>query len=128
VDGDTATAWSDAYVQPATALLPQISAARPADWVSLSWSPARRVGGLQAWFLSDAQHTRPATVGVSAWDGARWRPVAGVRVTWPASAADPAAIVFPPIRTTALRLDMTSSRPETPSGFLGIAELRATPA
>jgi beta-galactosidase len=128
VDGDTTTVWSDAYVQPATALLPQISAARPADWVSLSWSPARPVGGLQAWFLSDAQHARPATVDVSAWDGARWRPLAGVRVTWPASPADPATIAFPVVRTTALRLDLTSSRPETPSGFLGIAELRAAPA
>ena len=29
---------------------------------------------------------------------------------------------------TALRLEMTSGRPETPSGFLGIAELRPTPA
>jgi len=128
VDGDPATAWSDAYVQPATALLPQISAARAADWVSLSWSPARRVGGLQAWFRTDARHARPATIGVSAWDGARWRPVTGVRVTWAAAATDPAMISFPAVRTTALRLEMTSGRPETPSGFLGIAELRPTPA
>jgi beta-galactosidase len=128
VDGDTATAWSDAYVQPATALLPQISAARPADWVSLSWSPARRVDGLRAWFLADAQHARPATIRVSAWDGRRWRPVAGVRVTWPASATDPAAISFPAVRTAGLRLDLTSSRPETPTGFIGITELRPSPA
>jgi beta-galactosidase len=125
VDGNPATAWSDAYVQPATPLLPRISAARPADWVSLSWSPARQVSGLQAWFLSDAQHARPATLGVSAWDGTRWLPVTGVHVTWPTSATDPATIAFPAVRTTALRLTMTSSRPETPSGFLGITELRA---
>jgi beta-galactosidase len=96
--------------------------------VSLSWSPARRVDGLQAWFLVDAQHARPATVAVSAWDGLRWRPVAGVRVTWPAAAGDPATIAFAPVRTTAVRLEMTSSRPETPSGFLGLTELRTVPA
>jgi beta-galactosidase len=127
VDDDPATSWSDAYVQPATALLPQISAARPADWVSLSWSPARPVSGLQAWFRTDAQHARPATLAVSAWDGTSWRPLTGVHVTWPSTAADPATIAFPPLRTTALRLEMTSSRPETPSGFLGITELRTLP-
>ena len=122
-DGDPATFWSDAYVQPATALLPQISAARPADWVSLSWSAPRRVSGLQAWFRVDARHARPAAISVSAWDGTRWRPVSGVRVTGDA----PATITFPPFRTTAVRLEMTSDHPESPAGFLGVSELRTLP-
>jgi len=124
VDGVPATAWSDAYVQPATALLPSISAARRGDWVSLAWTPPRRVTGMQAWFLEDDQHARPATVAASWWDGARWRGLPGVRVTWPATAGQPTQIAFPPVRTTAVRLELTSSRPGTPSGFLGITELR----
>jgi beta-galactosidase len=128
VDGVATTRWSDAYVQPATALLPQVSAARPADWVSVSWAPARRVDGLRAWFIVDDRHALPATVQVSSWDGLRWQPVPGARVTWPGAAGEPAEIDFPAVRTTALRLNLTSSRPEKPTGFLGIMELRPTPA
>jgi len=41
-------------------------------------------------------------------------------VTW---AGTTATIRFAPVRTGAIRLDLTSSHPEAPDGFLGISEL-----
>jgi beta-galactosidase len=128
VDGLTGPGgWSNAYAQSATALLPAISAGRPADWVSLAWTPARRIGGLNAWFTVDARDALPATLSVSAWDGLRWRPVTGTRVGWPAPSGGPATVTFDPVRTTALHLDLTSGHPEAPDGFLRIAELAPVP-
>lgn len=124
VDGDPATAWSNAYAQPATALLPPVSAARRGDRVSLTWAPPRRVTGVQAWFLEDDRHARPATIRASWWDGTRWRALPGARITWPATAGQPTLISFPAVRAAGVRLELTSSRPQSPAGFLGITELR----
>ncbi|GGL00278.1 glycoside hydrolase family 2 TIM barrel-domain containing protein [Mangrovihabitans endophyticus] len=123
-DGDDGTAWSDAYEQPPTALLPQISAARTGDEVSVSWPHARTVDGVRAWFVIDDRHARPARVRVSTWGGGRWRPAPDAEVTWPDGDDEPTVVSFPATRTTAVRLDMTSSAPQTPGGFLGITELR----
>jgi beta-galactosidase len=39
---------------------------------------------------------------------------------------DGGTITFDPVRTTRLRLDMTSRAPLTGTGFLGISELRVS--
>jgi beta-galactosidase len=44
-------------------------------------------------------------------------------VTWAAGTRRPTTVTFDPVATTRLRLVLTSSRPERPDGFLGIAEL-----
>ena len=124
VDGHTATGmWSNTYVKGATGLLPQISAARRTDWASLRWSPARELSGVTASFVVDAQRALPATVTVSTFDGQRWRPATGVRITWATGTNQPTRITFDPVTATALRLDLASSRPQMPSGFIGITEL-----
>jgi beta-galactosidase len=117
LDGDPATAWSSFYRKDATALLPPFSLAHASEWVSLSWPAPRRVSSLTASFLVDATHAPPAATTVRYWDGRRW-----VRVRDPHAAGG--TITFDPVRTTRLRLDMTSSAPGTSTGFLGISELR----
>jgi beta-galactosidase len=120
VDGNPATAWSDAYTQEATALLPAISAARPRDWVSVRCGGSAPVGSVRAAFVVDAKHALPASIGVRTWNGSTWRPAGSVTVTWTGTTA---TIRFAPVRTAAVRLDLTSSHPEAPDGFLGISEL-----
>jgi beta-galactosidase len=127
VDGVTGSGgWSNAYAKDPTPLLPRISAARSADWVSVAWASARPVDGVTAWFTVDARHSRPAAVAVSYWDGRGWRPATGVRIAWPAGSTEPTAITFDAVSTTRLRLELTSGRPQTPDGFLGISELALT--
>jgi beta-galactosidase len=129
VDGVTTSGgWSDAYAQDPTWQFDAVSAARPADWVALSWAGQRRIGGLTAWFTVDAQHARPASVTPSYWDGHRWRAAAGVHVQWATASNQPTVISFAPVRTDRLRLDLTSGHPEAPDGFLQIAELTPAPA
>jgi beta-galactosidase len=124
VDGVTTSGgWSDAYTKSATALLRSISAARPTDWVSLAWTAPRSVGGLTTWFTVDTQHSLPASVVVSYWDGHGWQPATGASVTWAAGSNQPTSITFDTITTTRLRLDLTSSHPEAPDGFVEVAEL-----
>jgi beta-galactosidase len=124
VDGVTTSGgWSDGYTKSATALLRSISAARPTDWVSLAWTPPRSVAGLTAWFTVDTQHSLPASVVVSYWDGRDWRPATGTSVTWAASSNEPTSITFDAVTTTQLRLDLASSHPQAPNGFVEVAEL-----
>jgi beta-galactosidase len=120
LDGDPSTLWSNFYRKDATALLPPFSLAHARELVSVSWPAARTVSGATASFTVDATHALPAAIGVRYWDGQRWTPVRGLH-------ADPAAtttITFDPVRTTRIRLDLTSSAPGTGTGFLGISELR----
>jgi beta-galactosidase len=124
LDGDSTTGgWSNAYVKAATTQFTSISAARPADGVSLSWAPAREVDGLTAWFTVDAAHSLPATVAVSYWDGRGWRPAGGVGIQWATGSNQPTSITFDGVSTSRLRLDLTSGHPEAPDGFIELAEL-----
>jgi beta-galactosidase len=124
VDGVTTSGgWSNAYDKAATRLLPPISAARPADQVSLSWASARPVDGLTAWFTVDARHSLPASVAVRYWDGQDWRPASGTQIVWAVGSNQPTRITFEAVPTTRLRLDLVSAHPEAPDGFVEIAEL-----
>jgi beta-galactosidase len=120
VDRNPATAWSNAYIQEATALLPVISAARPRDWVSVRCVGPASVGSARAVFVVDARHALPAAVGVRIWNGRTWQPAGSVTVTWSGTTAN---IRFAAVRTGAVRLDLTSSHPEAPDGFLAISEV-----
>jgi beta-galactosidase len=60
---------------------------------------------------------------VSYWDGHGWQPATGASVTWAAGSNQPTSITFDTITTTRLRLDLTSSHPEAPDGFVEVAEL-----
>jgi len=119
LDGDPATAWSNFYVAEATALLPNISLAHEREWVSVRWPAARPVDTVTATFVVDEAHALPAAIEVRSWDGSRWVPVTGLHVERGA----PTRITFDRVRTTMLRLDLTSAAPRTDHGFVGIAEL-----
>jgi beta-galactosidase len=127
LDGDTTSGgWSDYYYKSATALLPAFSLARPRDWVSLSWPAARTVGTLTPYFTVGGGRALPATVEVSYLRGGRYVPVRHLRVAWAAGSNQPTTIGFDPVRTTSVKLEMTSRAPGTPDGFLQIAELGAS--
>jgi beta-galactosidase len=127
IDGNTTSGgWSNRYVAPATALLPEISRAHASDWVSLSSPAPRRLTTLTAHFTVDATHARPASVAVSAWDGSRWVPVSHLAVDWATASNQPTTMRFDAVRTSQIRVEMTSSAPGTPTGFLQIAELTAS--
>ncbi|MCE6996555.1 DUF4982 domain-containing protein [Saccharothrix sp. S26] len=121
VDGDPATRWSNAYTKQATQVLPAVSSAHASDWVSVGWPRARRVDGVTSSFTVDASHQLPASIRVEHWDGSAWAPVADARVEW---AGTTGRVTFDPVTTTRIRLTLTSRAPGTPTGFLGIDELR----
>jgi beta-galactosidase len=126
VDGNPATVWSNAYSKDPTALLPRISAAHPADWVTLSWPATGRFDTVAASFVVDASRALPATVRVSYWTGRGYAPAGNVHIAWSTDPAVPTAITFDPVVTASLRIDLGSAHPDAPDGFLGIAELTAS--
>jgi beta-galactosidase len=117
--------WSSFYVKAATALLPEISKAHPTEWVSLSWSDAQTLRGLRAFFTTDAQRTLPSAVHVTYWNGSAFVPVAGQQVTWATASNQPSTIAFDAVRTSSVRLKMTTPFPNASNGFFQIAELQA---
>jgi beta-galactosidase len=123
LDGDPATAWSNYYVKAATALLPAFSLAHAREWVSVAWPSAQTVSSVRASFLVDATRALPASLGVEAWDGARWVPVSNPHVTFATASGQPTEVTFDPVATTRLRLDMTSAHPKAGDGFLAIGTL-----
>ncbi|MGW0519224.1 glycoside hydrolase family 2 TIM barrel-domain containing protein [Crossiella sp. NPDC003009] len=123
LDGDPATGWSNRYRKRATALLPEVSRAHPAAWVSVSGLDAGPVGSVAASFITDAAHALPASIGVSYWDGRAFVPVRDAKITWATESGQPTRITFGPVRTSRIRLDLTSRAPGTAHGFLRIAEL-----
>lgn len=125
LDGDPTTAWSNHYRKRATALLPEVGTAREAAWVSLTWPRPRRLSGIRIRFLQDEAHRPPARITVARQQDGRFLPVPGIRVSWAAGPGQPTFVRFGPVRTTALRLELTSARPGAADGFLGIVSLDA---
>ncbi|MGI8334232.1 glycoside hydrolase family 2 TIM barrel-domain containing protein [Actinomadura scrupuli] len=124
LDGDPSTGWSNHYDKAPTALLPAFSRAHASDWVSVSSPAPRMLGAVTACFTVDASHDLPAAISVTHWNGSAFVPVRNPRVTWAAASNRPTTITFDPVRTTQLKLDMTSRAPGTATGFLRITELR----
>jgi beta-galactosidase len=125
LDGDTTSGgWSNFYNKAATALLPAFSMAHERDWVSVSWPAAQQVGTLQPYFTIGAGRALPAGIEVSYLRDGHYVPVRHLNVAWAAGSNQPTTITFDPVRTTSVKLDMTSRAPGTAEGFLQIAELR----
>ncbi len=124
LDGNPSTFWSNRYSKVQTQTLNAVTNARPADWVSVSWAPAKQVDQLQASFITDANDELPASVTVYYRSGQDWLPVTGQHVTFAGTSNTPSTITFDPVTTTALKLDMTSAAPYDPNtGNLAISEL-----
>ncbi|MBP2479593.1 beta-galactosidase [Crossiella equi] len=123
LDGNPATAWSNSYRKRATALLPEVSRAHAAAWVSVSGLGDGPIGSVQATFTADAGHALPASVQVASWDGRAFVPVRNQQITWATQSGQPTRITFDRVRTDRIRLELTSRAPGTGHGFLRIAEL-----
>ncbi|KJK34566.1 beta-galactosidase, partial [Lentzea aerocolonigenes] len=123
LDGNASTYWSNYYLKTATGLLPQVSSAHAADWVSLSGLEGAPIRSVQASFLVNGSHALPATISVSYWNGTTFVPVGDPRIEWAPGPGQPTRIAFTPVSTGRLRLDLTSRAPRTTTGFLGIAEM-----
>jgi len=124
LDGDPSTYWSNRYSKVATQTLNGVTAARPEDWVSVTWAPAKQVSSLQASFITDANDELPAAVTVYYRSGNDWVPVTDQHVAFAGASNQPSTITFDPVNTTALKLDMTSAAPYDPTtGNLAISEL-----
>jgi len=125
LDGNTTSGgWSNFYDKQATALLPSFSLAHASEWVSVAFGQPRTLQSVTAYFTTDAAHALPATVAVRYWNGRRWVPAPNVHVDWATASNQPTTIAFDPVRTSKVRLDMTSRAPGTATGFLEIAELQ----
>jgi beta-galactosidase len=124
LDGTTDSGgWSSFYDKAATALLPAVSKAHPAEWVSVKWDTPQTAGALRPWFITGGPRTLPSAVQVSFWDGSRFAPVKNPTVEWAAATNQPSSITFDPVNTTEVRLTMTSPFPDADNGFFGISEL-----
>ncbi len=125
LDGNPSTFWSNRYSKAATQTLNEVTNARPEDWVSVSWAPAKQVDQLQPSFITDANDELPAAVTVYYRDDNNdWVPVSHQQVTFAGASNAPSTITFDPVSTTALKLDMTSRAPYDPTtGNLAISEL-----
>ena len=125
LDGNPSTYWSNRYSKVATQTLNGVTNARPGDWVSVTWAPAKQVNSLQAQFILDANDELPASATVSYWNGSAWVPVSNQQVAFATGSNAPSTITFDPVMTTALKLEMTSAAPYDPvTGNLAISELR----
>jgi beta-galactosidase len=124
LDGITTTGgWSNHYTKAATALLPPVSRAHASEWVTVTRPAGERTGSVEAYFTVGGPYALPAAITVSSWNGTRFEPVRGVRIDWATGTNQPTRITFDPVRTTRIRLDLTSSAPNSTTGFLQIAEL-----
>jgi beta-galactosidase len=124
LDGDLATGWSNFYNKSATALLPAISKAHASEWVSVALPQPRTVSQATAFFTLDAARALPAAIEVSYWNGRVFVPVSNPVIAWATASNQPTTITFDPVRSSMIRLAMTSRSPNAANGFIQIAELQ----
>ena len=124
LDGNLSTGWSNYYDVPKTANLLAVSSSNPSDWVSLTWSSPQALGQLDAYFTTGGPLDLPASAEVSYWNGHALVPVSNLKVDWATASNELTTFTFDPVRTTSVRLTMTSPAPNSASGFLMIASLQ----
>ena len=124
LDGDPATGWSNYYDKAQTANLPAVSVSNASDWVSVSWPAPQSFDSVQASFTIAAALAQPAAITVSYWDGSKYVPVRNLTISRATASNQPTTLTFTPVRSTQVRLDMTSAAPGTAAGFLQIVELQ----
>ena len=124
LDGDLSTGWSNFYDKAQTANVLAVSVSNPSDWVSLTWPQPQLFDSAVAYFTTGAALALPAAIAVSYWNGREFVPVRNLTIDWATASNQPTTLAFDPVRSSALRLDMTSAAPGTGGGFLTIAELQ----
>jgi beta-galactosidase len=124
LDGDLTTGWSNFYNKVGTANLHAVSVSNPADWVSITWPQPQSFDSLAVSFTTSATLALPASATVSYWDGHRFVPVRDLAIDWATASNQPSVFTFRAVRSSQVRLDMTSASPGTGAGFLKIAELQ----
>jgi beta-galactosidase len=124
LDGNLSTGWSNFYNKAATALLPSISLAHPAEWVSVAVPGGGPVGRIQAFFTIDGGNALPAEIAAGYWDGRAFVPVRNLRIDRATASNEATTLTFDPVATSRIRLEMTSPAPGTSTGFMRIAELK----
>jgi beta-galactosidase len=125
LDGNAASGgWSNFYNKSATNVLPPVSVAHAAEWVSVSWPGPQRLSSVVPYFSISANRMLPSSVTVSYWDGSAWVAVANQQTQFATASNQPTTITFAPVSTTGLRLDLTSPAPGTSTGFMQITELQ----
>ena len=97
LDGNPSTYWSNRYSKVATQTLNGVTNARPDDWVSVTWAPARQVSSLEPRFILDANDELPASATVYYWNGSAWAPVSNQQVTFATGSNAPSTITFDPV-------------------------------
>ncbi|MDW4904986.1 glycoside hydrolase family 2 TIM barrel-domain containing protein [Streptomyces sp. ADMS] len=125
LDGAPGTGWSNGFYKAPTALLPAFRGARAEDWVSVDYGRVRDFTRVEVAFTVDATHALPASVAVSVWDGDGYVPVPDATVEWAEASGTPTVIMFPAVRGTRLRLDLTSRYPGEERGAVRISRLEA---
>ncbi len=124
LDDSATIAWSNDYTKSATALLPAVSKANAADWVSVSWPEAHTVSAVHSAFTVTAgRYGLPASTEVQFWDGGAWSSVTGLTTTPGAASDDPTVFSFDPVNTTQVRLVLTSAAPGASDGFVRISRV-----
>ena len=124
LDGNLSTGWSNFYDKAQTANLRAVSVSNASDWVALSWPGPQVFDSAVAYFTTGGALALPATIDVSYWDGRDYVPVRNLAIDWATASNQPTTLTFDPVRSSQLRLDMTSTAPGTGGGFLMIAELQ----
>jgi beta-galactosidase len=123
LDGDLATGWSNYYNKQATANIKAVSVSRDSDWVSVSWPDQQEFSAITAYFTLSSTLSLPASVSVAYWDGHDFVPVKNLKTVLAAASNQPSTLTFDAVRSSQVRLTMTSPTPGTGTGFLRIAEL-----
>jgi beta-galactosidase len=124
LDGDPTTGWSNYYDKAETANLLAVSVSDPADWVSVSWPSPQSFDSVQASFTISTTLAQPASITVSYWDGTRFVPVRNLTISRATASDQPTTLAFDAVRSSRVRLDMTSAAPGTGAGFLQIVTLQ----
>ena len=124
LDGDPSTGWSNFYNKAKTANLPAVSVSNASDWVSVSWPSPQSFDSVQASFTIAAALAQPDAITVSYWDGSKYVPVRNLTISRATASNQPTTLTFAPVRSSQVRLDMTSAAPGTAAGFLQIVELQ----
>lgn len=120
LDGNAPSSWTNAYVRPASVLLPENRASRKSDYVEFYWQTPRVINKIALSFQEGRGCALPSVLEAQYWNGADWTTANGQIAQTDANG--PSTLEFAPVYTDRVRVYMENKTPYTENGNIEITE------
>ncbi len=120
--GDDTKSWSNKYKRGASVLLPENSASRRYEYVTLLWDKTKVFNTVELSFTQKKESGMPGVLEVQYWNGAKWVVAANQSISKATVTNEASVMKFDTVATNKVRVYMENATPYSGNGNIEIVK------